>query len=80
MYKMSCLRYSQFEVYLRGSKSVEIILNKFFKRKIEMIFSNNFSGIIKSKGRFCNESFRKRSSSFRVATHPSPYKLIDCRH
>lgn len=75
MYKMSCLRYSQFELYLRGSKSVEIILNKFFKRKIEMIFQ-----IIKSKGRFCNESFRKRSSSFRVATHPSPYKLIDCRH
>lgn len=50
MYKMSCLRYSQ--LYLRGSKSVEIILNKFFKRKIEMIFQIILVALSKVRGAF----------------------------
>lgn len=52
MYKMSCLRYSQFELYLRGSKYDEIILNKFFKRKIEMIFQIILVALSKVRGAF----------------------------
>lgn len=52
MYKMSCLEYSQFELFLRESKSVEIILNKFFERKIEMIFQIFLVTLSKVRGAF----------------------------